>query len=828
MSRKAHIYNISFRIVAGILAIFLYLLPALTVHAETAQTIAVDKTPRDFVLVLDCSGSMNKNDPGHLTQEAAEKFIDLLPVEHQYPTRLSIVTFGPNYGSGAYAINKNDPVSEKMVKVPFKLQTLTAGKKVEAVKSLSHELDQVGEYSPIGYALETAVDILDKNNSSDGSEHAAVILLTDGQVEGQADGFNNDMDYESIDKAVSVASSHKWPVYCMELNYEKQNRKGGGLPGIAYYQMREHIPVKTGTQPLELTDASQAEDAFKKILESMYAMVWDNHDIIVEGDTASTNLTVEDMTAEQNVTLQGENKLVEKIQTITLTSPEGQKYEFKQGDRQSSDGRVTINFANSKKYANLKMLAPMAGDWHLEVKFSDKKVANGLKIEVRSVSLLDTDLQLESDITSGEIASGTVVTFTSKYVYKGINYSSDTFYKQHPAKLIVNDEAVDMVAGSDSYVANYKFEKKGSYKVFVDVEGDRFLGGHKRSGELSYTIENEPVSADEKHPIENITIGVGKETDSIDLSKHFLNEDGDKVNYTVTYDRTVNMSHTIKGDKLSIKAATRKGSYPIEVVAKDGSGGEGAVQKFELTAENQPVELRGDTKITINLTYDDPNNKEYPVLYGDYFHDPDGISPRIAVMGDSNDNIEIREEDSHKGFTVISKGPGTVSYQITAVDASDLTESQTVTVNIVSDGGISKVIHRFGILFGLLGVLAAGGLVAVIAAFAGRKIYGVWDITPDSGAGETDREIGKTGSGKKSVCRINSLIDELGMSGEFGNARMTAGNNFNKIVYFDNLQDMSSVELDGIPVDDKKISVKAGHSIRLVYDGQGITFDRLR
>ena len=66
------------------------------------------------------------------------------------------------------------------------------------------------------------------------------------------------------------------------------------------------------------------------------------------------------------------------------------------------------------------------------------------------------------------------------------------------------------------------------------------------------------------------------------------------------------------------------------------------------------------------------------------------------------------------------------------------------------------------------------------------------------------------------------------MSGEFGNARMTAGNNFNKIVYFDNLQDMSSVELDGIPVDDKKISVKAGHSIRLVYDGQGITFDRLR
>ena len=56
MSRKAHIYNISFRIVAGILAIFLYLLPALTVHAETAQTIAVDKTPRDFVLVLDVRG----------------------------------------------------------------------------------------------------------------------------------------------------------------------------------------------------------------------------------------------------------------------------------------------------------------------------------------------------------------------------------------------------------------------------------------------------------------------------------------------------------------------------------------------------------------------------------------------------------------------------------------------------------------------------------------------------------------------------------------------------------------------------------------------------
>ena len=829
MSRR--VFKSLIRIVIGIIALILYTSSAVSVSAETA-TAASDDTSRDFVLVLDCSGSMNRNDKEGLTKIAAEKFIDLLPAEHK--TRVSIVTFGPNYGSEAYSIyipeGKEESFSDKRIKLAYDLQELTNDKKESVKKILDKEIKQSGEYSPIGYALETATTVLEKGEALSGADNTAIILLTDGQVEGQSDGYNNSMDYESLERAVSVAKSNGWPIYCMELNYNNENKQGSGLPGIAYYQMRENIPVKTGTEPFELKDASQAEDVFSKIFEKMYNIFVEVSEERINDGKATKSVTVKDMTAEQNITLQGNSKAVEKVIEIKLSGPGGVAYEFKPGDKISDDGNVYINFSNDKKYINVKMLAPLTGEWSVTAEVSDPKAAEGLTIEFKSISLMDTTLQLESDRASGEIASGEKITFIAKYVYNGTEYTSETFYKKHPAKLYVNDEAISMNASTESYSADYTFEKKGVYKVYVDIESDDFRTGHKKSGELSFTIDNEPIKADEANPIEDITIGAGKEAKPINLKEHFINGDGDKVSYKVNYDHTVFISHKLTGDNLVMTAGTRKGEYEVEVVASDGSSGEGAVQKFNLNVENQPIELVGASDVTINLEYDDPEKNSYPILYSDYFSDPDEIAPRMALLGDLGENIEIEESDTHKGITLIANGPCNANFEISAVDASDITQSQVIKVNVISEGGITKVLHKFGILIIILAVLLIILIISLIAVFVGRKIYGMWDITPDSGSGETDREIGKTGSGKKAVCSLNALLDELDIPGEFGRVRMVAGNNFNKIVYFENLKDMDTVEYDGLPVEDtgKKIAVKSGHSIRIVYDGRGITFDRLR
>ena len=831
MIKSRNVFKSIIGIIIGIIVFVLYTSSAVNIYAETATT-AADDTSRDFVLVLDCSGSMNRNDKEGLTKIAAEKFIDLLPVEHK--TRLSIVTFGPNYGSEAYSINtskgKEETFSDKRIKLAYDLQELTNDKKESVKKILDKEIKQSGEYSPIGYALETATTVLEKGEALSGADNTAIILLTDGQVEGQSDGYNNLMDYDSIERAVSVAESKGWPVYCMELNYNNENKQGSGLPGIAYYQMRENIPMKTGTEPLELKDASQAEDAFSKIFEKMYSISVEESEERISNGKATKSVTVKDMTAEQNIILQGDSKAVEKVIKIELRGPGGVTYEFKPGDKRSTDGKVNINFSNEKKYINVKMLAPLTGEWSVTAEVSEPKAVEGLIIKFKSISMMDTNLQLESDRTSGEIASGEKITFTAKYVYNGTEYTSDTFYKKHPAKLYVNDDAISMNASTESYSADYTFEKKGSYKVYVDIESDDFRTGHKKSGELSFTIDNEPIKADEANPIEDITIGAGKEAKPINLKEHFINDDGDKVTYKVNYDHTVFISHKLTGDNLVMTAGTRKGEYEIEVVATDGSSGEGAVQKFYLNVENQPIELVGSPEVTINLEYDDPDKKSYPILYSDYFSDPDEIAPRIALLGDLGENLEIEESDTHKGITLVANGPCNKSFEITAVDASDITQSQVIKVNVISEGGITKVLHRFRILIIILVVLLIIFIVSLIAAFLGRKIYGMWDITPDSGSGETDREIGKTGSGKKASCSLNALLDELGIVGELGRARMVAGNNFNKIVYFENLKDMDSVEYDGLPVEDtgKRIAVKSGHSIRIVYEGRGITFDRLR
>ena len=65
-------------------------------------------------------------------------------------------------------------------------------------------------------------------------------------------------------------------------------------------------------------------------------------------------------------------------------------------------------------------------------------------------------------------------------------------------------------------------------------------------------------------------------------------------------------------------------------------------------------------------------------------------------------------------------------------------------------------------------VAIAGGIGALILAvlaylFLGRKIYGTWDIYSRGAGTEMDRNLTATASGSKASCRLDSLLDEMGM-----------------------------------------------------------------
>ena len=133
-----------------IAAVLLTAGPVVPLHADTVK----DDTTIDFVLVLDCSGTMRDNDPERWTEAAAKEFVNILGTEN---VRLAVIAMGHEYGNDAYPVGQSDNWSRNRVKVAFPLQNIGgSGEKSEA-KEIIHDVtnQESGKtMTPIGYALQ--------------------------------------------------------------------------------------------------------------------------------------------------------------------------------------------------------------------------------------------------------------------------------------------------------------------------------------------------------------------------------------------------------------------------------------------------------------------------------------------------------------------------------------------------------------------------------------------------------------------------------------------------------------------------------------------------
>ena len=87
----------------------------------------------DFVLVLDCSGSLNVTDPSHLCATACKMFVDMVPLEN---ARISVIAFG--YDGGTQYTLKNmsidNPLDLKKVYLVSDMVEASAIKDKNALK----------------------------------------------------------------------------------------------------------------------------------------------------------------------------------------------------------------------------------------------------------------------------------------------------------------------------------------------------------------------------------------------------------------------------------------------------------------------------------------------------------------------------------------------------------------------------------------------------------------------------------------------------------------------------------------------------------------------
>lgn len=839
--------NIGKRVVSMLLLFLLLLVPMARARAAAS---ASDDTKVDFILVLDCSGSMDSSDRQGLSISAAKMFADMVPMEN---ARIGVVGFGGNWGDQAYVYKKNKRANT-FTTVAFPLSEIENFQNKNQVKAAIEEAAakrrDKSANTNLGYALQAAAGMLHQGNSEAGE--ACIVLMSDGRMTANKDADSAEeaaekkldlywMDEKhsirssiSLDAALEDLKANEWPVYCLELAFDLNSGKTNFTVPTGQYQM-QNIADVTGGEKVTAESNTEVQACFSDIFAQFFGVNIDKEESVIVDGKASRNIEVEEMIAEMNVIVTGSE--IDAITAVEVTDPQGNSKKYKKSAE--TDSRIVI--FDDKSYAMIKLLQPMAGNWSITAYGSD-----GIKIDFMAIPMLEVNFSLNTSAdTSQVIPKGGSVDFTASFVYNEQSVSSEKFYRENPAYLevIETGEKFDMEGSNDNYAGAVSFNHSGTYTVRAVVESGQFRNDRKVSGEFAFTVENLPSEI--KGQMEDLNLGFNAKQE-IDCTKYFSNPDNDELTYKVEVDQTSGITGTVENDVLTLATGIKAGDYEVRVSVNDGAMESDIAQSFMIHLVNQPLKEKGSSKITKTISY---NVKGVPgfikklfrmdvedvetINANDYFEDPDGIAPILNIK-ELPENSPIVVEEGEQGILNVSgKSKGEVTFKLTAKDASDesISFEKEVTVKSVSAGS-----YVWGNIWGIVLIIAIVLLIIIIllvAAFAGRKIYGTWEVTVN-GRIEGPCRLGKMAHGKKKKCSLSDVLEDMGFQTiSDGGIMLKAENNFSKKVTIAGLERAACVTYKGREYSAaegkslKKVQLSKGQYIDIEVDNMQITLNRV-
>lgn len=805
------------------------------------QAKEAEKESVDFVLVLDCSGSMDESDSDNLSISAAKMFVDMLPVEN---TRIAVVGFGPGWGKKTYVLDY-DKKADTMSKVAYDLETVTADEKAEVKKAIEDvtdegkKADKDATYTQIGYALETANDVLEKNNAQ--TDSACIVLISDGRLmnnpsnKKDADGDSGNITlFKSVENSIKVASENEWPIYCLELNYD--GLEAGNWKKNRAIQQMTRIAEGTGGKRIEVNSPSQIDEAFTEIFSRFYEN--ENFDISVltlTNGKAEKEFTVPDMTAEASVIISGTEAA--QIDYVEVTDPKGASKKYEKSE--TSDSRI-VTFENNK-YIMIKLLQPTVGKWKVAAYGKD-----GITIKVMSTSIQEMNLHLTTQQdTSATLQKGKTVDFSASFVYNGISYSSEEFYQANPAflEIVETGDKFEMTSGTDNYKGTVTFNDSGVYTVRAVVESGYFRNDRKESETFTFSVDNLPTEV--TGSMDELEMGLNGSVE-IDCTQYFTNPDNDTLYYSLNADAMSDITGEFseKGI-LTLKSGEKAGTYEVTISAKDGGMEQTVEQSFTVSVTNQAAKSKGSDKIKCKVSYNADSLPDWvlkvsgvdsvgdaEIICDEEFEDPDGIPLDYKITDlEKTDVVEITNKAEESGIIIIAgKSKGEVIFTLQATDASDSSIVLTKSVEVESVDMKAYVWSQ--VKWKVLGLLAVVLVIIglLLSMFAGRKIYGVWDVSIN-GAYEDEIRLSSLAAGRKKKTTLNAILLDLNMSAcDSDKIMLKAGNNWNKNVTITGLENAQYVhfktDYDQMTKVIKSAVLKKGSTIELEVNGETITLRR--
>lgn len=698
---------------------------------------AEEKTVVDFVLVLDCSGTMLKNDPNQLAATACKSFVDLIPIQD---ARVSVITFG--YGGGGFNFNTFKVTYDKNLVhqiMPLTGQ-MTVEQKMELQNKITAAAKKDGDNTPVGQALAAAVETLISGGSSDGN--ACVILLSDG-------GLTSPIAYQESENLVTSASKkakeHEWPIYCIELDYRNTNDSSTK----ENRQRLNRICELSGAGKDGRTKVNNPEEvwnAFWKIFQKFTEPVDAEHESLVIGNdgTVEKHFTVPELASETNVIIYG--KSVDAVELINKSQNTSVKFTSSKADK-----KYIVNVDPS--YFAVKVICPEPGEWVAKV-YGDKNA----KVDAYSHHVREMALQIVASPNGSErLTKNDTIKIQSFFSYGGVDQTNNLFYTQNPASLVVTShDGSKYEFAMEGQTNGYHYElpvsaiPSGNFTVQVVLRHNMFRNGEKVSDPINFVSENLPLTLNPNAGALALEGYVNGTFADVDMTAIFDNPDGDPVEYVLSCasDRTVEFSANItEHDMMQIAAGLVPGTYQMQIAATDPDMTEPLVYSgLTLTVVNREMEVQEIERQKVWVDYysnflmrQDVGNTVLDIDLNQYITDPDGVK---LVFGDVSASEEglvdasiseagiLHVEPLQKGELVLKT---TVSDQVDTIDVE-------IEVKVVSGKAEYWRTHWFywAMVFGA--ILAA--ILFCLYVKSKTSMKGSWMVTITKDYASISTEVG--------------------------------------------------------------------------------------
>ncbi|CAI6065464.1 hypothetical protein PAECIP112173_01962 [Paenibacillus sp. JJ-100] len=499
------------------LMLFSLLLPAWDIGITHAESSVKTQTYEglDAMFVLDVSYSMNETDKDRIAEEVIHMFMDM---SSGPKTRLGFVAY-------------NDKITSS---VPL-MDISSSG----ARNNLRNRVDGLRRsgYTDLGLGLRRGASLLEQSQTD--KRKPFMILLSDGETDLRGSTNRTPADSaKDVDKVIEMAQQAGYPIYTVGLN-----RDGTVNPAEL-----ERIAQETGGSSFITGSADDLPEIFNRIFADQIQSVL----VSVAAVTATG--------AMQEVTVDIPNSSMADANIIMLSDhavSEAQLY------YQSSN----VSFIRSDKYALMKIIRPVKGEFKLKFK--------GRSGDLVKINLLGNyNVSAVAHMTTEKPVKGKSIIFDASLYDQAVEpkpIQDLDVYKGLEAELIVTSsdgktEHIPLTNTGSGFTGKYTFPKSDMYTWGLRIDGPDF---YREFTPVEVDITNQaPVATGE-----SIVLSKDDRNTDVDLNKYFKDANNDPLTYVLANSNSERkLGETVIDGNTLRWSSLHTGKSSIKVTATDTEG----------------------------------------------------------------------------------------------------------------------------------------------------------------------------------------------------------------------------------------------------------------